>query len=461
VDVTLRVRAGPACRFGPVTLPGVTNVPAAALRDAVPIQEGEEYHASLVSRTRDRLFGLRAFSVVDVVPDLSDPSSPVVPVRIDARPGRTRELSAGPEVEFETGKGAGYVSASYTDDNLVRRLWRLRSSVRAGVASVLTVTDGEATTWGPLTPVAEARLGVELPRVPARDFTPSLDGSIRYDIEPGYAYVTPELSPSVAWRPYERFTVSAGYRISYFRFLDATVDVSEIADAPPGVDAASPYFLSMLEQSATYDGRNDPIRTTRGWYWTASLAEAGGPLGGRYAFLRARGEVRTWRSVVRILGWDPDAVVAGRLGAGLIVPPAEGGIAAVPLPERLYLGGGTSVRGWASDRLGPYEVAIAEDGTETVIATGGLAQAWGTFEIRKTLPFDFGGVLFTDVGRTWEGLPAVLEQPPLFTVGAGLRYDTAIGPLRVDVGVRLGAHDTFDDVGYPRVTAHLGLTEAF
>jgi translocation and assembly module TamA len=461
VDVTLRVLPGPACRFGPVTLPDTPHVPEAALRDAVPIREGDEYHASLIGRTRDALFGLRAFSVVDVVPDLSNPSSRTVPVRIEAREGPTREVALGPEIEVETGKGAGYVSATYTNDNVASRLWRLRSSARAGLASVLTVTDTESSAWSPVRPVGEARLSMELPRVPARGFTPVVDGSLRYDVEPGYAFFTPELSPSIAWRPHERFTVRAGYRISYFRFLETSVDVSDIADAPPGVDAASPYFLSMLEQSATYDGRNHPIRTTRGWYWTAALAEAGGPLGGRYSFLRARGEVRTWRSVVRLFGWDPDAVVAGRLGAGLIVPSADLGLAAVPLPERLYLGGGTSVRGWASDRLGPYEVVTADDGTTTVVPSGGLAQAWGTVELRKALPFDFGGVLFADVGRTWATLPDLLVEPPLVSVGGGLRYDTAIGPLRADVGVRLGPHDAFDDVGYPRVTAHLGLTEAF
>jgi translocation and assembly module TamA len=257
----------------------------------------------------------------------------------------------------------------------------------------------------------------------------------------------------------KRFSLRGSYRLRYFRLLSGSVDLSEILDAPAGADPNDPYFLSMLQQGIIFDGRNDPLRTTRGVYWEVQLAEAGGLLGGDYAFLRGTGEVRAFRSLTNLLGWDPNAVLAGRFGAGAIRSASGTDVQVVPVNERLYLGGGTSVRGWAADRLGPWESVINEEGEPEIVPVGGMIRLFASGEIRKQLPYDVDLATFVDAGRAWRAVADANLPSVQWSVGAGLRYATSIGPVRVDVARRLGEDERFDF--YPRWAVHFGLSEAF
>ena len=94
VDLTVAINPGPPCKFGPVTITGLKRVKGSVVEDQVTFDEGEPYSATALARTRARLYALRVFGVVDVVPDLSDSASPVVPVTITLTEARARELRA-------------------------------------------------------------------------------------------------------------------------------------------------------------------------------------------------------------------------------------------------------------------------------------------------------------------------------------------------------------------------------
>ncbi len=459
VDVTFQVLAGPACKFGPVEIASVEGVPADAIRDAVPIRTGQGYRASVLAATREQLFALRAFSVVNVEPDLSAPETGIVPVRITLRAGRTRSVAFGPEVDTQTGKAALQLSGAWASDNTLRRLWRTAFEARAGVASILTVDEAGEDTWGSPQPVGEASLSATLPRVPAPGWTASATARAEVDVEPGYSFFSPELNPAVSWKPNRAVTVSLGHRLRYFALGEASVDLSEIVDAPRGIDPNEPYFLSILDQSLVYDGRNDPIRTTRGTLWSLKVAEAGGPLGGTYGFLRATGEWRGYHSVTRLFGRDPDLVLAGRVAGGGILPAQGDDVLAIPVQERLYLGGGTTVRGWAADRLGPWEEVTNAAGVAEIVPIGAIASLSANAEARKALGYDVSAAGFVDVGRTWRTFADVGLASMQVSLGGGLRYDSLIGPVRIDLARRMGDDPAF--ALYPRWAVHFGLSEAF
>ncbi|MDE0246626.1 MAG: BamA/TamA family outer membrane protein, partial [Gammaproteobacteria bacterium] len=138
-------------------------------------------------------------------------------------------------------------------------------------------------------------------------------------------------------------------------------------------------------------------------------------------------------------------------------------------PEmRFYAGGSNSVRGYAQNELGARVVSVPVDrlllpqdtasapvcAPEEVVAltcsaaflaetaflarpTGGARLVEGSLELRFPLWGSvLGGAAFLDFGRVWD--PAGAAAPPAFeyTPGGGLRYDTPIGPVRVDVGYR-------------------------
>ena len=103
-----------------------------------------------------------------------------------------------------------------------------------------------------------------------------------------------------------------------------------------------------------------------------------------------------------------------------------------PLEERFYSGGSSSVRGWQRSELGPHL-------GETPI--GGQSLLEGSVEARfKVFPSAsssliraLGAALFLDFGNVWPTALTYKIEKIRSAVGAGLRYETPIGPIRFDI----------------------------
>ncbi|MDP2315260.1 MAG: BamA/TamA family outer membrane protein [Pseudomonadota bacterium] len=468
VDVTIDVVAGPACRFGAVTFEGLEKVPRDVVEKLVEVREGEPFSTEKLALTRSQLYALHVFGVVDIVPDLSDPASAVVPVRVQVKESKFRELRAGPVFEAETGKIALMAQANYRDENLAGRLWRMEQDTRAGVGVLVPSFSAlKDVTPADIKPVVDVKGTVELPHLLGGDWAQLNEGRVEVGLEPAYTYFATSFAPSVVYAGFKKLRLSVGYRIRYYDYSDF-IDLSVIEDSPLGLDLTDPYLISMLEQKAVYDGRNDPTKTTRGWYLSGALTEAGTFDEGNFSFLRAIGEVRAYRNILSLgkAKWDPEVVLAGRIGGGVIFPYGQPGGAepSAPYAERLYLGGSNTVRGWAANRLGPIvrtEDLVDFGGTldKASYPAGGELQIYGNAEIRKGLPLGLVGVAFVDAGRVWDKPASINFGGIQWSVGGGIRYGTPVGPIRLDVGVRLGDDPLFAEE--PRIAWHLSLAEAF
>jgi outer membrane protein insertion porin family len=100
----------------------------------------------------------------------------------------------------------------------------------------------------------------------------------------------------------------------------------------------------------------------------------------------------------------------------------------LPLIERFFLGGRTTVRGYSQDMLGPK----GPDGNPT----GGNIFSLINTELRIALGKGFGLVAFVDSGNVWV-LAEDTDEEHKYTAGGGLRYSTPVGPLRIDYGHKL------------------------
>jgi outer membrane translocation and assembly module TamA len=101
----------------------------------------------------------------------------------------------------------------------------------------------------------------------------------------------------------------------------------------------------------------------------------------------------------------------------------------VPISERYFAGGESTVRGFALDELGP----TTPDGQPT----GGNALLIANQEFRFPIYRQFRGVLFYDVGNVY---PRVQDFDPMEVrnvFGVGLRFDMPLGPLRLEYGRKL------------------------
>jgi translocation and assembly module TamA len=199
-----------------------------------------------------------------------------------------------------------------------------------------------------------------------------------------------------------------------------------------------PFMLFGVVLGARYDTTDSLLDPRRGLRADATvipyadLLETGG-------FVRAIGTLRTYFDLTS----DGGSVVALRGTVGSLI----GADREVPVDKRFYAGGGGSVRGYGFQRVGPRDA----NGRPL----GGSSLVEGSVELRQRVRGNIGVVGFVDAGSVGE-----LEAPDLSDLrigaGLGLRYATAIGPLRIDVGVPLNR-----EPGDSRYGIYVGLGQSF
>jgi outer membrane protein insertion porin family len=213
------------------------------------------------------------------------------------------------------------------------------------------------------------------------------------------------------------------------------------------IEKSSSHILGV---SGSRDGRDFVLNPRTGIYRILRLQVAGGVLGGKNDFYTASASWQWYDPVVR---WAVLAVRA-RFGYGA----GYGRSPSVPFENRYFLGGGNSVRGYNENVLGPR--AMDSQGRETVV--GGEFLLLGNIEVRHSIPllsrWNFSGAVFIDGGNVWDSTSsvklkdfrisadaaAVTVDDFRYSAGLGLRYNTPVGPIRLDYGIPI-KRDTYND----------------
>ncbi len=177
-------------------------------------------------------------------------------------------------------------------------------------------------------------------------------------------------------------------------------------------------------------------------------------------------------SAFRALDAGARTVIAGRVMLGVarafaptvvVVGPDGTAIEAVvqdlPASQRFFAGGSTSVRGFQLDRLGVDEI-VDPNG----LSLGGNGVIIGNVEVRRVvtrlLGRDFGVVGFLDGGNVFRRAGDLDLGRLRGTTGFGVRYDSPIGPLRLDFGFKFQTR-TYSGNPESGWEYHLSIGEAF
>jgi len=246
-----------------------------------------------------------------------------------------------------------------------------------------------------------------------------------------------------------------------------------------------PTLVSQFGATWFRDSRDNPADATKGSFNSADFSDADTNYGSSASFMRFFFQNSTYYPIKRRFSLARSArlgiLVPYRDTVSLSFPaPAPGQCipgtlpsgptpTIIPLPERYFAGGGTSLRGFALNQAGPRDPC-------TGFPVGGQAMLVLNQEFRfpMRLPFlgtSLGGAIFYDGGNVYSRLSRIsfhsmlpaptftLQNPALpagptnvpicmtnctnelnyfaHTVGLGVRYKTPVGPIRVDLGYQL------------------------
>jgi outer membrane protein insertion porin family len=127
----------------------------------------------------------------------------------------------------------------------------------------------------------------------------------------------------------------------------------------------------------------------------------------------------------------------------------------LPASERFFAGGDTTVRGFALDRLGSESTLNAEG-----FPTGGAGLMVVNVELRTPSWKGLGLVTFVDAGNVFQRSSDIALGDLRGAAGAGLRYRSPLGPLRLDVGFKLDRRPIGAGLER-RAVLHISLGQAF
>ena len=415
LDVAVTFDTGPQLRFGDLNISGNDDVRTERIREIAGLPTGEVYSPEEIAKAEQRLRRTGTFDSVTMTQ--ADDVNPGDTLDINAQINESRPRRNGLGIEVSTIEG-WTLSAFWMHRNFFGGAERLR--IDGEIAGI----DGE--TGG-----ADYRLRGTFSR-PAT-FGADTDFFIRSEL-------SREDEP-------EFLLDSVSVEVGFSRILTDDLTVSGavgLLTAREETDAGTrEYTLLTLPLDATLERRDVPNDATAGYFASTELTpfvSLVGDVNGARFFADTRG----YYSVAE----DERLTFSARGQFGSVL---NSGLDEAPADFLFYSGGGGTVRGQPYNDLGIDRI---EDGE--VITSGGTSFAGLQLEARYRLGRDVSLVGFYDVGQVGD------TELPFETgdwhagAGFGLRYNTGIGPIRLDLGTQASGDDAGDDL-----QVYVGIGQAF
>ena len=445
LDVSFHVTTGAKVQIGAIRFRGLKRMHESFVRRRLLVHQGELYGASKVERARKDLLALGVFTSVTVQMGTAADGAGQVPITFRVRERLLHAVSLNAAYSTDLGGSAG---VTWTHRDMTGKADQLILN-----ANVLNLGGTAATGIG-----YDVGAKYLLPEFGHRNQTLQLAVQALHQSLAAYDQRAITFGATLTRRLSSIWSVSAGFtaeveRIGQEGFYEKPCPVDGCPPAlaqPPApheeftkplsctptsctvfTQALLPshYELFALPLSITYNttGLESPIEdATHGL--RASLSEAPTlSVGTRNAkFFITQASVAFYLDLHDLkLNPDPGrSVIAMRALGGL----AQGaGQYSLPPDQRFYAGGSGTIRGYRFQAVGP---TFPVDGNPI----GGTAINAGTLEFRQRIGRSFGFAVFMDAGQVSQNVNP-LDSTLRFGAGAGVRYYTPIGPIRLDVAV--------------------------
>jgi len=421
IDIIYAIDEGPRVYIERINVIGNLRTKDHVIRREFRLAEGDAFNPLLVDRAKKRLQGLGFFKNVEVKRRPGSAQDRVVlDVEITEQP--TGELSFG--AGYSTNEGV-IGDVSITERNLLGNGQFLRLKLGGSLDRF------------------QIDLSFTEPRFLDRNLAAGFDlfhkdvnqlrtSSFKSRKTGGSVRLGAPLSENI-W-------VNTSYTLSY----DNIYEVDSTTASRAILQAEGAALTSALGASVTYDTRNHPRNPNRGLFFQVASDFAG--VGGDVQYVRLQAEGRAYYPITEKMTF------VGRVIGGHI----EGwGGDDVRLLD-LYYKGGETVRGFNKSGYGPRDLSTGD-------ALGGKSFWAATAEVRFPIPFipdelGMSAAVFADAGSlfgasdlakslgTQCGIPVLSGRPNVClvddsairsSVGAGILWNSPVGPLRLDYAYAL------------------------
>ncbi len=421
--------------FGPVEISGNKSVSEDVIRRELAYAPGDLYRLSLVQDTQRRLYGLELFQFATVLPVDPDQQPAEVATRVTVAEGKHQRVKFG--VGYGTEEKAR-VDAEYHHLNF------LGGARSAGLHG----------RWSSLD--RGLRADFSQPYVFQPHFSLNGEGQRWYTDTPAYQSVVSGGKLSLKYRA----NAKTSWSISMTSERDSSAIATDVLndltlrndlialglDPRTGQQSGTINAAGFEIQHSTVDNLLD---AHRGYQLSFKVERAGGPFGGSFTYTALSADARHY------LGLGDRIVVASRVQSGNIAP-ADNSETGVPFSKKYFLGGATSIRGWGRYEVGPL--------SGSGLPIGGNSMLAGSVEMRANLVDKLGAVVFVDTGNVWADAGGIRLNDLRYATGTGVRYQTPVGPVRLDFGYQLNPIPNLLVNGLPqtrRWRVHISIGQAF
>ncbi len=436
-DATLTFTAEPGilAQFGPVEVAGNKSVSERVVERELTYKPGDLYQRSRVQESQRRLYGMELFQFVNIQSLNPEQQPPQVPTRVTVAEGNHQRVNFG--VGYGT-EEKGRVDAEYHHLNF------LGGARTAGVHGRFSTLD------------RGLRADFNQPYFFAPHFSLALEGQQWYTFTPAYNLVTSGGKATLTHRETPRLSWAASITSEH----DSSSIAPEVLNDPRlrndliaiGLDPrtnSQSGTLNALGFDLQRTTADNILNAHRGYQLAFHVEQAGRIMPGTFQYFASSIDGRHYLPVT------PHVVWANRLTVGSITPVGSAETS-VPFSKKYFLGGATSVRGWGRFELSPLSGSGLPIGGDSMMAF--------TTELRWSSGGNLGAVAFLDGGNVWAGSWGVKLNDLRYAVGPGLRYQTPVGPIRLDVGYQLNPIPGLVVNGHPqqrRWRIHFSIGQAF
>lgn len=408
LSVELYLNSGQEHKFGEVRFKGVESIDESYLRNLIVWQDGTLYDEQLLDESERNLMTSELFESVTMEPLADEVADQELPIQIQVQERAQRTI--GFSLNFDSIDGPGG-SVRWQHRNLLGAGERLTLEAKGSLLEQ-SLTGRLRKPWflgEEQTLLAEGGF--------IRENTEAFDSKA----------ITSYLGLERIWG--DHWTYSFGGSLEFEQSTDARNTESRTLG------------LVGVPLAAQYDGTDSLLDPTSGQRLSMVLTPYFATIEDSFSFTSTEINASTYHAL------DEDGryvfALRGRFGSALGATAGE-----LPASKRFYAGGGGSVRGFAFQSVGP------QDSSNDPLGGKSVAEINAEFRLRVTK--DIGVVPFLDGGMVSSNTMPSGSEPFRWGAGLGLRYHTAVGPIRFDFAVPLNKRDSDDNYAF-----YISLGQAF